>query len=90
MTLLELKRVRPYRYRENSVRFNIYSSNVDPNRDYTIIVTDVPLTVHDVQKIVSVLLRVQKMCFSSSDMECAETINTLVQIFMPLQRQEQE
>ena len=87
MTLLELKRVRPYRYRENSVRLNVYSSNLDPDRDYTVLVTDVPLTMHDVQKIVSVLLRVQKMCFNSCDIECAETINMLVQIFMPLRKE---
>ena len=88
MTLLELKRVRPYRYRGDSVRFNVYSSNLDPDRDYIILITDVPLTMHDVNRIVNVLLRVQKMCFSSSDIECAETVNTLMQIFMPMQRQE--
>ncbi len=88
MTLLELKRVRPYRYRENSVRFNVYSSNLDPDRDYTILITDVPLTMHDVNRIVNVLLRVQKMCFISNDIECAETVNTIMQIFMPMQRQE--
>ena len=90
MTLLELKRVRPYRYRGDSVRLNVYSSNLDPDRDYTVIVTDVPLTMHDVNRIVNVLLRVQKMCFNSNDIECAETVNTLVQIFMPMQKQEQE
>ena len=84
--MLELKRARPYRYRKSSMRFNIYSRNLDPDRDYTVIVTDVPLTVHDVNRIVNVLLRVQKMCFDSRDIECAETVNALIQVFMPVQK----
>jgi len=84
--LIEVKRYRASPGK-GANRIFVVSKKLEVNREYTVIVTDVPLTVQDAQKIVNVLLRVQKMCFNSGDIECADTINTLMRIFMPSQKE---